>query len=246
MMYPLVRELADDGIPVTVSCRVLGLARQPFYRWLTCPFTDAQLDEAHLANAIFDAHRDDPEFGYRFLADEIRREYPEVSDRVVWRICRDHRWWSVFGKPKRSKASKPGTPSHDDLVKRDFTAAAANQLWLSNITEHWTREGKPYVCAIKDVSSNRIVGWAIDERMKARLVVAAIEMVVARRSSRRPPTLPPTSRCCDHRLSPASFALGKFIERSPTTTWSAQWAKSAPPATTPPWNPSSPSSRRMS
>jgi putative transposase len=181
MMYPLVRELAVDGIPVTVSCRVLGLARAPFYRWLESPFTDAQLDEAWLANAIFDAHRDDPEFGYRFLADEIRHDHPTVSDRVVWRICRDHRWWSVFGKPKRSKGSKPGTPSHDDLVKRDFTATAPNQLWLSDITEHWTREGKLYMCAIKDVFSNRIVGWAIDERMKARLVVAAIEMAVVRR-----------------------------------------------------------------
>ena len=181
MMYPLVRELAVDGIPVTVSCRVLGLARAPFYRWLDNPFTDAQLDEAWLANAIFDAHRDDPEFGYRFLADEVRREHPDVSDRVVWRICRDHRWWSVFGKPKRSKAGQPGTPSHDDLVRRDFTADAPNELWLSDITEHWTREGKIYCCAIKDVFSNRIVGWAIDERMKARLVVAAIEMAVARR-----------------------------------------------------------------
>lgn len=71
MMYPLVRELAVDGIPVTVSCRVLGLARAPFCPWLHSPFTDGQLDEAHLANAIFDAHRNDPEFGYRFLADEI-------------------------------------------------------------------------------------------------------------------------------------------------------------------------------
>jgi putative transposase len=183
MMYPLVRELAVDGIPVTVSCRVLGLARAPFYRWLESPFTDTQLDEAWLANAIFDAHRDDPEFGYRFLADEIRHDHPTVSDRVVWRICRDHRWWSVFGKPKRGKGSKPGTPSHDDLVKRDFTATAPNQLWLSDITEHWTREGKLYMCAIKDVFSNRIIGWAIDERMKARLVVAAIETAVARRGT---------------------------------------------------------------
>lgn len=182
MMYPLVRELAVDGIPVTVSCRVLGLTRAPFYRWLESPFTDGQLDEAWLANAIFDAHRDDPEFGYRFLADEVRHldEHTGVSDRVVWRICRDHRWWSVFGKPKRSKGSKPGVPSHDDLVKRDFTATAPNQLWLSDITEHPTREGKLYMCAIKDVYSNRIVGWAIDSRMKARLVVAAIEMAVAR------------------------------------------------------------------
>jgi transposase InsO family protein len=180
-MYPLVRELAADGIPVVVSCRVLKLARAAYYRWLDSPFTDGQLDEAWLANAIFDAHRDDPEFGYRFLADEVRQGDHVVSDRVVWRICRDNAWWSVFGKPKRSKGSKPGAPAHDDLVRRDFTATAPNELWLTDITEHWTREGKLYLCAIKDVYSNRIVGWSIDSRMKARLVVAAIEMAVARR-----------------------------------------------------------------
>jgi putative transposase len=182
-MYPLVRELAADGIPVVVSCRVLSLARQPYYRWLDEPIVDSQLEEAYLANAVFDAHRDDPEFGYRFLADEVRQvgEHAEVSDRVVWRICRDNRWWSRFGKPKARKGSKPGTPAHDDLVRRDFTATAPNELWLTDITEHWTREGKLYLCAIKDVFSNRIVGWAIDSRMKARLVVAAIEMAVARR-----------------------------------------------------------------
>jgi transposase InsO family protein len=183
MMYPLVRELADDGIPVAVSCRVLGLARQPYYRWLDTPVTDGQLAEAYLANAIFDAHADDPEFGYRFLADEVRRanEHARVSDRVVWRICRDHGWWSAFGKPKRRKGPQPGTPAHDDLVRRDFTADAPNQLWLADITEHRTGDGKLYLAAVKDVFSNRIVGWAIDERMKARLVVAAIDMAVARR-----------------------------------------------------------------
>jgi len=183
MMYPLVRDLDADGIPVVVSCRVLGLARQPYYRWLRAPFTDGQLAEAYLANAIHDAHLDDPEFGYRFLADEVRQdvEHAGVSDRVVWRICRDNGWWSRFGKPKRRKGSKPGTASHDDLVRRDFTATAPNELWLADITEHPTDEGKLYLCAIKDAFSNRIVGWAIDERMKARLVVAAIEMAVARR-----------------------------------------------------------------
>ena len=181
-MYPLVRELAVDGIPVAVSCRVLGLARQPYYRWLRSPFTDAQLDEAWLANAIFDAHVDDPEFGYRFLADEVRQEGQPVSDRVVWRICRDHAWWSRFGKPKvRGKKAKTHAPAFDDLVRRDFTAEGPNQKWVADITEHPTAEGKLYLCAIKDLWSNRIVGWAIDERMKARLVVAAVAVAVARR-----------------------------------------------------------------
>jgi putative transposase len=112
MIYPLVRELAAEGIPVTVTCRVLGIARQPYYRWLTGPVTDAEWAEAHLANAIVDAHRDDPEFGYRFLADEVRAAGHRVAERTVWRICRDNGWFSVFGKKKRGKKAAAGVPAH--------------------------------------------------------------------------------------------------------------------------------------
>jgi putative transposase len=54
-------------------------------------------------------------------------------------------------------------------------------LWLVDITEHWTGEGKLYLCAIKDCVSNKIVGYSIDSRMKARLAVAALDNAVARR-----------------------------------------------------------------
>lgn len=183
MIYPLVRELAEDGVPVTVTCRVLEIARQPYYRWLQEPVTQAEWDDAHLANAIFDAHRDDPEFGHRFLADEVRDAGFTACDRTVWRHCRDNQWWSRFGKPKarNGKKAKNATPAHDDLVRRVFSADTPNKLWLADITEHWTAEGKLYCCAIKDVFSNRIVGYSISDRMKARLVVAAIDMAAARR-----------------------------------------------------------------
>jgi transposase InsO family protein len=183
MMYPLVRELADDGIPVTVTCRVLKLARQPYYRWLADPVTDAEWRTAHLANALFDAHRDDPEFGYRFLADEAREVGQSACDRTMWRTCSTNGWFSAFGKPKHGKAKRPGPPVHDDKVERDFTAPAPNRLWLTDITEHWTGEGKLYLCAIKDVHSNRIVGYSIDSRMKSRLAVAALNSAVSRRAA---------------------------------------------------------------
>jgi hypothetical protein len=144
MSYPLVRELAEDGIPVTVTCRVLKIARQPYYRWLANPLTDAEWAGAHLANALFDAHRDDPEFGYRFLADEAREAGLSFADRTAWRICRDNGWWSVFGKRKRGKKAKVGGPAHDDLVRRTFSAAAPNRLWLTDLTEHPT----PWIPAV--------------------------------------------------------------------------------------------------
>ena len=175
-------ELAADGIPVAVTCRVLKLARQPYYRWLAHPVTDAELIEAYRANALFDAHRDDPEFGHRFLADEAADAGEVMAVRTAWRICRDHGWYSRFGKkPKRGKGDKVGPPVHDDLVQRDFTADAPNRLWLADITEHRTLEGKLYVCAIKDVFSNRIVGYSIDSRMKSRIAVNALNNAVARR-----------------------------------------------------------------
>ncbi|MCT1607772.1 hypothetical protein M3B43_10675 [Nesterenkonia massiliensis] len=83
-------ELAADGIPVAVSCRVLKLARQPYYRWLYDPVTRRELDEAYRANALLDAHRDDPEFGYRLLADEARDEGEAKSDRTAWRITSEN------------------------------------------------------------------------------------------------------------------------------------------------------------
>ncbi|WP_188791493.1 IS3 family transposase, partial [Ornithinimicrobium pekingense] len=181
MMYPLVRELAGDGIPVTVTCRVLNLARQPYYRWLADPVTDAELAAAYRANALFDAHKDDPEFGYRYLVDEARDAGQDMCERTAWRLCSQNGWWSAFGKKRGRNGKKPGPPVHDDLVERDFTAEAPNQLWLADITEHRTGEGKLYLCAVKDVFSNRIVGYSISDRMKSRLAVDALSSAVARR-----------------------------------------------------------------
>jgi putative transposase len=182
MMYPLVRELAVAGIPVVVTCRVLKIARQPYYPWLSEPVTAAELTAAYRANALFDAHRDDPEFGYRFLVEEARGAGEPMADRTAWKLCSQLGWWSAFGKKRGKNGKRPGPPVHDDLVQRDFTAQGPNQLWLTDITEHWTGEGKLYLCAVKDLYSNRIVGYSIDARMKSRLAVTALDNAVARRA----------------------------------------------------------------
>ena len=175
-------ELAADGIPVAVTCRVLTLARQPYYRWLATPVTHAELVEAYRANALFDAHGDDLEFGYRFLAGEARDAGEVMAERTAWRICSAYGWFSAFGKQlKRGKGTKAGPPVHDDLVQRDFAATVANELWLADITEHRTLGGKLYLCAVKDVFSNRIVGYSIDSAMKSRIAVNALNNAVSRR-----------------------------------------------------------------
>lgn len=181
-----MKELTNDGIPVVVSCRVLKLSRQPYYRWLRSPVTERDLTQAYRANALHDAHLEDPEFGYRFLADEAKSLGEQMADRTAWRLCRDQQWWSAFGKKKaHGKGRKPGPPVHDDLVQREFVAAAPNELWLSDITEHWTGEGKLYLCAVKDVWSNRIVGYSIDAQMTSALAVTGLNNAVLSRGDVR-------------------------------------------------------------
>jgi transposase InsO family protein len=181
MSYPLVLDLAADGVPVTVACRVLGFSKQAFYRWRSNPGSQRDWDDAHLTNAALDVHEDDPTFGYRFIADELKAAGHRISERRVWRLCSQQRLWSLHSK-KRGLNRKAGPPVHDDRVKREFTAPDVNRLWLTDITEHETAEGKLYLCAVKDACSRRIVGYSIDHRMKASLAVNALRMAVDRRS----------------------------------------------------------------
>jgi len=174
MMYPLVLDLTADGIPVTVTCRVLGFSTQAFYAWRSNPISRRDWDDAHLANAAVDIQHDDPAFGYRFIADELAEQQGWAGgENRVARLCSQQRIWSVFAT-KRGCDRKAGQPVHGDLVDRKFTATKPNLIWLTDITEHQTGEGKLYLCAIKEVHSNRIVGYSIDSRMKAALAVAAL------------------------------------------------------------------------
>jgi putative transposase len=208
-----VKELAADRIPVAVTCRVLKLSRQPYYRWLVDPITEGEIVEAHRANALFDAHQDDPEFGHRLLADEARQAGEAMADRTAWRICRDNAWWSAFGKKRGKNGKKPGPAVHDDLctvtdekgrVRHEFTADVPNKLWLTDITEHrTTTEGKLYLCAIKDVCSNRIVGYSIDSRMKSSLAVNALNNAVAMRGN--------VAGCVIHSDRGSQFRSRKFL-----------------------------------
>ena len=182
MSYPLVRELAAEGIPVRLTCRVLGFSTQAFYKWCKHPICNRDLVDAYLTNDLIDAHGDDPEFGYRFLTDELERAGHVVGERRVWRLCRQQRIWSTTVRKGRHGPNKrPGPAVHDDLVLRNFTATEPNAVWVTDITEHPTGEGKLYCCLIKDLFSNRIVGYALDERMTKELAVNALRAALARR-----------------------------------------------------------------
>jgi transposase InsO family protein len=214
MMFPLVSDLAAEGVPVRLTCGVLGFSPQAFYKWKRRPCSDRDWADAHTTNVIVDVHSDDPEFGYRFIADELEALGERSCERRVWRLCNQHRVWSTTTKKGRKHSGKtPGPAVHDDLVQRVFSAPAPDVVWLTDITEHATVEGKLYCCAIKDVFSNRIVGWSIDSRTKSRLAFAAIEMAVVRRDE--------VAGCIVHSDRGSQFSARKVQRALTAIGWSA-------------------------
>ncbi len=99
---------------------------------------------------MLDIHAGDPEFGYRFIADELRAAGHVCSENRVARLCSLQQIASSILKKRRRNGKRPGPPVHDDHVNRDFHADRIDEIWLTDITEHPTAEGKLYICAVKD------------------------------------------------------------------------------------------------
>jgi putative transposase len=181
MSYPLVLDPCRQGDPCRGDLPGARFAQAGFYAWRQDRVRQRDWDEAHLVNAAVDIDADDLAFGYRFIAGELPARGITAGENKVARLCSQQRIWPAFSK-KRGLACKAGPPVHDGLVARQFTAGGPDRTWLTGITEHPTAEGKLYLCAIKDVYSNRIAGYSMSARMTAALAVSALRNASALRS----------------------------------------------------------------
>ena len=105
-----------------------------------------------------------------------------MNTKLVKKIMRQ---LGIRGLPGPRKGIKnlKNAPTCEDLVQRQFTTTAPNQLWLTDITEHPTREGKLYCCVVLDLYSRKVISWAIDRRCEAALVNDALAKAGANRQT---------------------------------------------------------------
>ena len=107
--------IAKGKATLTVAAGVLGFSRQAFYTWRAKPVSDRQAQEAQLMAKIRLIHAEDPEFGYRFIADELRGQGVQISERRVWLLCSLARVFSVIAR-RKPRGKKTGAPVHDDML----------------------------------------------------------------------------------------------------------------------------------
>jgi transposase InsO family protein len=110
--------------------------------------------------------------------------------------------------PKKDYKNLKNARTSEDLVQRQFTATSPDELWLTDITEHPTREGKIYCCVVLDLYSRKAVGWAIGRRCEAALVNDALAKAVTSRT-----TPPSTVIHSDHGSQFTSWAFTENVRR---------------------------------
>ena len=185
MTFRLVRELADDGVPVAVACRVLGVSTSGFYDSQSRPPSARDLADADLLTEIRAIHQmSRGTYGAPRVHDELRLgQGRRLGRKRVARLMRRDGLSGVHRR--RSSRHRPLPAVHEDLVQRRFRAEEPNRLWVTDITQHPTREGWVYCAVVLDVFSRRVVGWSIADHLRTELVVDALDMA---RWRRRPPT----------------------------------------------------------
>jgi transposase InsO family protein len=180
--YAAIRVMAADGHSVQLTCRLVGVAESGYYEWRDRPLSARALRHAHLSETIRAIHADSRgTYGSRRVRAELVLGHGvQVGHGQVELLMRRAGLHGLPGR-KRWRHVKPETFAAD-LVKRDFARSRANALWVTDITEHPTREGKVYCAVVLDTFSRRVVGWSIDASPTAALVTNALSMAIGNRA----------------------------------------------------------------
>lgn len=197
------------GYSERFACRIVGLDRSTYYDIKFRKPNDKEIRRLMLADAIADIHaRSRGTYGILRIRAALEIEQGLiVNTKLVKRIMRELGIQGIPG-PRKGVKNLKNAPTCEDLVQRQFSAKAPNELWLTDITEHWTGEGKLYCCVVLDLYSRKVVGWAIDRRCETVLVNEALAKAGASRT-----ISPKTIIHSDHGSQFTSWAFTENVRR---------------------------------
>lgn len=169
--------------PLAVLCRCVGVSKTGFLAWRNRPKSPRAGADRQLSVAIEAIHRQQQgRYGSPRIQRELRDQGQRVSRKRVARMMRE---LGISGDPPRRRVcttdSDHDLPVAPNLLAQDFTAAAPDQRWVTDITYIPTDEGWLYLSAIQDLFSRRIIGWAMEAHMETSLVLRALDMAIAAR-----------------------------------------------------------------
>lgn len=183
MKYAFVRDHRLE-FSVDMMCELMSISTSGFYAWLRRDPMPRDAAKAQLLRKIEDVFRGGRGgYGSPRVFRVLKGLGEKVSKSTVERLMREHR---IRARTKRrfraTTNSKHELPVAENTVARQFDRGAPHRVWCADITYLWTDEGWLYLAAVIDGHTRKVVGWAMDERMQAELVVRAFENAIHRQS----------------------------------------------------------------
>lgn len=182
MRYSFIREHRQQ-FRLAALCRVLRVSKSGYFAWRKRPESPRRRANRALMARIKAAHEGSRRiYGRRRIHAQLRRDGVACSPNRVGRLMRSH---GICGlrrrKFKATTNSRHSFPVAPNLLARDFTATAPDQVWVSDITYLGCEEGWEYLATVMDLCSRRIVGWAMQSTLDRSLTLNALEMAIAQR-----------------------------------------------------------------
>jgi len=164
-------------------CRVLRVSKSGYFAWLQRPASARAKANQALAVQIKAAHAGSRKtYGRRRIHAQLQRAGIACSLNRVGRLMRAHGLCGLRRRAFRATThSQHSWPVAPNVLGRDFTATAPDQVWVSDITYLACQEGWEYLATVMDLYSRRIVGWAMQSTLERSLTVRALEMAIVQR-----------------------------------------------------------------
>jgi putative transposase len=168
---------------ISTMCRTLGISASGYYAWSTRPPSARKLADMILGDRLEALWRNSHEtYGRPRIQADLHDEGVYASDKRIARLMRER---MIHGASRR-KGFKTTIRDRDarpapDLVDRNFSATAPDQLWVADITYVPTLAGFLFLALVLDVFSRRVVGWAMATHLRTELVLDALDMAIYRR-----------------------------------------------------------------
>jgi putative transposase len=176
-------KLAEKEFPVDLMCEVLDVSKSGYYDWRGRDNSEKEKRELELLRAIEDVYKAGRgNYGSPRIFDQLKGMGHKVSKAKVERTMRRHH---IRAKTKRkfrvTTDSKHNLPVAPNLLERNFSPERPNQVWASDLTYVWTKEGWLFLAVVIDLYSRQVVGWSLDKTMTKELVLSALRQAYFRR-----------------------------------------------------------------
>ena len=165
-------------------CRTLGVSASAYYQRASGERSARAVEDERLLGRICQLHAANYEaYGYRRTWKALLRAGERVPRCRVQRLMRSHGIQGAKRRGKPWRTTKPDPQAHrrPDLVQRDFSAGAPNQLWVADLSYLRCWEGLVFFAFVLDAYSRKVVGWQLATNMRTTLVLDALRMALVRR-----------------------------------------------------------------